>query len=472
MAAGKAASRTTVQSKPAAPAEAAAPTRRAAEPAVAAEERRPVAEPEATAQPAPAPNAAAEAAETVRGSDAGASGREPLRPVDTSVIEGEVVAVHPPHRSLQLSEPPPPEAEPQAKRTSLFDLLRHSTLSTLEGVAQAAMEAFASSRAGKTASAVPGVDRAAALGAGVASAATPVFETARALLPPAIGAARTLASAVASGRAFSEAAGTAVDAASALHQAASRAEPSMLEFDLFGEDPALSSRLEPILDFLHDRYFRVEVFGAGDVPTGPCLIVCNHAGVLPLDGPMMRTVLRRECGRADARWLVEDSIFHAPFVGDLLNRLGAVRACPENAERLLAQRTAVVVFPEGVLGSGKTVRERYRLQRFGRGGFVKLALRAGVPIVPAAILGAEDTQPLLGKVGSLPITPTFPWLGPVGLLPLPSKWTISFLPPVDVRAHGAAAADDLALVGRITEEVRGTIQGEIDRLLAERETTR
>jgi 1-acyl-sn-glycerol-3-phosphate acyltransferase len=246
------------------------------------------------------------------------------------------------------------------------------------------------------------------------------------------------------------------------------------EIDDFGLDPIYDAKLKPVLDFLYGRYFRVEVTGVSRVPAeGRCLLVANHSGTLPLDGVMLKTAVKREHpAQRDVRWLTEDFIYHFPFVGSIMNRLGAVRACQENAERLLAKDQLVAVFPEGVKGTGKLFADRYRLQRFGRGGFIKLCLRTSTPIVPVAIIGAEETNPMLFRIEHIgkalgvpyvPITPTFPLLGPAGLLPAPTKWSVAFGEPIDFSAHGPEAADDEILVTKLAERVRATIQGMLDR---------
>lgn len=253
------------------------------------------------------------------------------------------------------------------------------------------------------------------------------------------------------------------------------------EVDEFGLDPVYEARLRPLLDFLYTKWFRVEVRGVENVPAdGRCVMVANHSGVLPFDGLMVRTALRREhsTGR-DVRWLAEDFVYHLPFLGAFINRIGAVRACQENAERLLKREECILVFPEGVKGTGKLYRERYKLQRFGRGGFVKLALRTHAPVIPVSIIGAEETSPLLYRFEYLtraiglpfvPITPTFPLLGPLGLTPAPSKWTIEFGAPIELEDHGPEAADDALLVGRLAERVRGSIQRTLDARLSERKS--
>jgi 1-acyl-sn-glycerol-3-phosphate acyltransferase len=193
---------------------------------------------------------------------------------------------------------------------------------------------------------------------------------------------------------------------------------------------------------------------------------------------MLRTTLRREHPRArELRWLAEDFIYYLPFVGAAMNRLGAVRACQENAERLLAKGRLVAVFPEGAKGIGKLYRERYKLQRFGRGGFIRLCLRTQTPIVPCAIVGAEEANPMLYRVEYmakslgipyLPITPTFPALGPLGLLPAPTKWKVSLGEPIRFDSYGPEAADDEILVGRLAERVRANIQAMLDRTIERR----
>ena len=250
--------------------------------------------------------------------------------------------------------------------------------------------------------------------------------------------------------------------------------------DEFGRDPLQAARIAPLLDFLYRQYFRVDAVGLDNIPDhGRALLVANHSGTLPYDGAMVMHAVRSEHpSRRDVRPLVEDFVFHFPYLGTFINRIGGVRACQENATRLLERNQLVVVFPEGAKGLGKLYTERYKLQRFGRGGFVKLALRTRATIVPVAIVGAEETHPMLSKITWLakilgipyvPITPTFPLLGPLGLLPLPSKWTIHFGEPIDLPAdYGPEAADDRILVGRLSENVRSRIQSMIGTILGDR----
>ena len=253
------------------------------------------------------------------------------------------------------------------------------------------------------------------------------------------------------------------------------------EVDEFGLDPTYEQRLTPVADFLYKHYFRVSATGIENIPeSGRCLLVANHSGTVPIDGAMLRTALRLEhpSGR-ELRWLAEDFIFYLPFVGAFMNRIGAVRACQENAERLLRTENVVAVFPEGIKGIRKLYKDRYRLQRFGRGGFIRLCLRTQTPLVPCAIVGAEETNPMLYRseylskalgLPYIPITPTFPALGPLGLIPAPSKWSISFGDVMRFDGYGPEAADDHVLVGRLSERVRTAIQDMLDRSLSQRKS--
>jgi len=251
------------------------------------------------------------------------------------------------------------------------------------------------------------------------------------------------------------------------------------EVDDFGFDPVYEEKVRPVFDFLYERYFRVECEGVANVPdTGRCLLVANHSGTLPYDGIMMKAAVKREHPKhRDVRWLAEDFLFHFPFLGSFTNRIGAVRACQENAERLLSQESLTAVFPEGVKGIGKLFRDRYRLQRFGRGGFVKLCLRTRTPLVPVAVVGAEETNPMLFRIDYLsralgipyiPVTPTFPLLGPLGLMPLPTKWKIVFGELVSYDEYSPEAAEDEMLVARLADQVRASIQTMLDRAVKQR----
>jgi 1-acyl-sn-glycerol-3-phosphate acyltransferase len=253
------------------------------------------------------------------------------------------------------------------------------------------------------------------------------------------------------------------------------------EVDEFGMDRSFDAKLRPVLDFVYRRYFRVQTEGIENVPSeGKAVVVGNHSGSIPLDGLMLRTALRSDhpAGR-DLRWLAEDFLFYLPFAGVFMNRAGAVRACQENAERLLSRDNLIAVFPEGVQGIRKLYRDRYRLQRFGRGGYIRLCLRTRAPLIPCAIIGGEESSPLLYRFDTLadllripylPVTPTFPALGALGLVPAPTKWRIKFGEPIPFDNYGPEAADDDLLVGRLSERVRGTIQSMLDTGLKKRKS--
>jgi 1-acyl-sn-glycerol-3-phosphate acyltransferase len=252
------------------------------------------------------------------------------------------------------------------------------------------------------------------------------------------------------------------------------------ETDEFGFDPDLADHvLLPILRPFFEKWFRVDSFGLENVPsTGGALLVANHSGTLPVDALMTMVSLHDEHpAQRRLRLLGADLVFDVPFVGSLARKMGTTLACNEDAERLLTGGELVGVFPEGFKGIGKPFHERYTLQRFGRGGFVGAALRTGVPIIPCAIVGAEEIYPMLGNARTaarllglpyFPITPTFPLLGPLGLVPLPSKWLIAFGEPIETASYGAAAAEDPMLVFNLTDQVRETIQQSLYQLLMQR----
>jgi 1-acyl-sn-glycerol-3-phosphate acyltransferase len=241
------------------------------------------------------------------------------------------------------------------------------------------------------------------------------------------------------------------------------------EDDEWGFDEDFADLVEPFFGFLYDRWWRVQVEGAYRVPAhGRALLASNHAGILPWDATMISVALLREHPiPRHPRFLVLNWAFDLPWISAFIRRVGGVVASPYNALRLLEQDQLVAVFPEGVKGTGKPFGERYRLQRFGRGGFVEIALRASAPIVPVAVVGSEEIYPKLADVPALarvigapffPVTPTFPWLGPLGVVPLPSKWRIEFCDPIDTAHYGPDAASDRGLVLELTEQVRETVQ--------------
>jgi 1-acyl-sn-glycerol-3-phosphate acyltransferase len=252
------------------------------------------------------------------------------------------------------------------------------------------------------------------------------------------------------------------------------------EVDEFGFDPELTQKvLLSAVRPLADKYFRLEVRGAENLPTeGGALVVANHSGVLPLDAVMTQVAIHDHTPtRRHLRMLAADLVFVLPGVNELARKAGHTLACNEDAQRLLEQGEIVGVWPEGFKGIGKPFADRYKLQRFGRGGFVSSALRAGVPIVPCSIVGAEETYPMIGNARTLarvlglpylPITPTFPWLGPLGAIPLPTKWIIQFGEPIPTDNYPPEAAEDPMLLFDLTDEVRETVQHTLYKLLVQR----
>jgi len=252
------------------------------------------------------------------------------------------------------------------------------------------------------------------------------------------------------------------------------------EADQFGFDPEFNSRvLMPAARALYQHWFRVRMKGLAYVPEeGAALIVANHSGVLPLDAIMLQSGLHDEHpAHRNLRLLGADLVYELPGLSQLARKAGHTRASPAGAHQLLCSGELVGVFPEGFRGTGKPFSDRYKLRRFGRGGFAASAIRARVPIIPCAIVGAEEIFPMLGNAKPLarllglpyfPLTPLFPWLGPLGAVPLPSNWIIEFCPPVPTDGYPAGAEEDPAVIAEVTSTVRGTIQRKLDELLVER----
>jgi 1-acyl-sn-glycerol-3-phosphate acyltransferase len=250
--------------------------------------------------------------------------------------------------------------------------------------------------------------------------------------------------------------------------------------DEFGFDADLTENvILPGLRPLYRNWFRVETIGMDHVPDeGGALVVANHSGTLPLDSLMTMVALHDDHpARRHLRMLGADLMFQLPVIGALARKQGSTLACTPDAERLMSSGELVGVWPEGFKGIGKPFRDRYKLQRFGRGGFVAAALRTGVPIIPCAIVGAEEIYPKIGDLKPLarllgapyfPVTPLFPLFGPLGLVPLPSKWYIEFGEPIRTDAFDRAEADDPMTVFNLTDQVRETIQHTLYRLLSQR----
>ncbi|MEU8551119.1 lysophospholipid acyltransferase family protein [Streptomyces roseoverticillatus] len=252
------------------------------------------------------------------------------------------------------------------------------------------------------------------------------------------------------------------------------------EVDEFGYDEELTDQvLMSALRPFYEKYFRVEVKGIENIPDkGAALVVANHSGTLPVDGLMLQVAVHdHHPADRHIRMLAADLVFMLPGVNEISRKLGHTLACAEDAQQLLERGEVVGVMPEGFKGIGKPFSERYKLQRFGRGGFVSTALRAGAPIVPCSIVGAEEIYPMLGNsrtaarllgIPYFPLTPSWPWLGPLGLVPLPTKWTIQFGEPIPTDGYPAEAADDPMLMFNLTDQVRETIQHTLYKQLVQR----
>jgi 1-acyl-sn-glycerol-3-phosphate acyltransferase len=250
--------------------------------------------------------------------------------------------------------------------------------------------------------------------------------------------------------------------------------------DEFGFDPELTQEvLAPLARLFHERWWRVEWLGMENVPSdGGALLVSNHAGTLPWDAVVMKFgVLDRHPAHRHVRLLAADLAFRLPFVGALARKSGNTLACAEDAYRLLDEGELLGVFPEGYKGVGKLWRDRYKLQRFGRGGFIEIALRARCPIVPVSIVGSEEIHPMIYNARTVarlfglpyfPVTPFFPWLGPLGMIPLPSKWVMEFGEPIPTDHMDEDAWQDALTVFEMTDRVREVIQQTLNRNLMAR----
>jgi 1-acyl-sn-glycerol-3-phosphate acyltransferase len=258
------------------------------------------------------------------------------------------------------------------------------------------------------------------------------------------------------------------------------AEPGR-EIDDWGRSQRIFDLVEPLLDFYYQYWFRVEVEGIENVPAeGGALIVSNHSGALPPDAPMIMQALKHEHATPRPLYMLGENWFKGyPGIGLFTNKIGLVAAHPANAHRLLHdERRLVLVFPEGQKGTRKLFWQRYKLRRFGRGGFVKTAIRAGVPIVPVAVVGAEEAMPIFAHIPLLqritgliyfPINHAFPHFGLLAAgMYLPAKFKIRFLEPVHFERYGPDAADDVAFVQQVADDIRARIQIALNEMLRER----
>ena len=251
------------------------------------------------------------------------------------------------------------------------------------------------------------------------------------------------------------------------------------ETDEWGLDWEFVEVVRPFFEFMYYKYWRIETSGFENVPdAGRALLVSNHSGQLPWDGAMLSTAIYSEHpSQRLSRNLYATWFPTVPFISTILERGGQVMATVENGTRLLEQDELVAVFPEGYKGVGKLFKDRYRLARFGRGGFVKMALNTQAPIIPVSVVGAEETYISIYKSNSIakligfpffPISLRFPWTGLLGLIPFPTKWYIDFGTPIPTDEYSPDAAQNMVLVTQLSDQVRNVVQGMINTRLAQR----
>jgi 1-acyl-sn-glycerol-3-phosphate acyltransferase len=251
--------------------------------------------------------------------------------------------------------------------------------------------------------------------------------------------------------------------------------------DEWGFDQEVLDAVKPFFDFMYQKYWRVQTSGMENIPEeGRTLLVCNHSGQLPWDGSMVGlAVMNEHPTQRLVRTLYATWFPTLPFISTLFTKMGQALATEENGIRLLENDELVAVFPEGYKGVGKLFKDRYQLARFGRGGFIRMALKTGAPIIPVAVVGAEETYISLAKSNTIakmigfpyfPISPTFPWLGLLGFIPLPTKWYIDFGEPILSDGYSPGAANNMMLVSQLTDQVRNIVQKMIYHRLAQRKS--
>ena len=257
-------------------------------------------------------------------------------------------------------------------------------------------------------------------------------------------------------------------------------DPRLGDVDEWGRSERVRTQVRRLYDPVYRKLFRVEWEGLENIPAGPALLIANHAAAIPSDAPVIMHGIEQELGRP-VYGLADHLFRNLPVLGTLWSRAGGVVAHPDNAYRLLReQRQLVLVFPEGTKGTAKTYAERYRLRRFGRGGFVEIAMRAGVPVVPIAVVGAEESMPTLTTVPALarlfglpyfPITANMLLFGPAGLFVyLPAKFKLRVLPPVTFDVPPDQPRYSRSRVMEEAEAIRQQIQLELYDMLSRRQS--
>ena len=251
------------------------------------------------------------------------------------------------------------------------------------------------------------------------------------------------------------------------------------ETDEWGFDREYMETVRPFFEFLYRKYWRVTLSGVENIPEeGRALLVVNHSGQLPWDGAMLGTgVMLEHPAQRLMRTLYATWFATVPFVSDLVVKMGQALATEDNGVRLLESEELVAVFPEGIKGVGKLYKDRYKLARFGRGGFVKIALKTKAPIIPVSVVGAEETYISLAKSEAMakitglpffPISTTWPWLGLLGFVPLPTKWFIDIGEPIPMDHYPPKSEQNLMLVQQLTDQTRNIVQQMISSRLAQR----
>ncbi len=261
------------------------------------------------------------------------------------------------------------------------------------------------------------------------------------------------------------------------------ADPRQSDVDEWGRSERMRQRAHALFRPFYDHWFRVEWEGLDKIPAeGGALLVANHAAAVPSDAPVIMHGIETELERR-VYGLADEMFKKMPVVGTLWSRAGGVLAHPDNAYRLLReQHELVLVFPEGAKGPGKTFGERYQLRRFGRGGFVEIAMRAGVPVIPIAVVGAEESMPTIANIAPLakalglpyaPLTANMlafgPWLGPLGsLLHFPAKFKLRVLDPIHFDVAPDQPRYSRSKIMDESEDIRQRIQETLYDMLRER----
>jgi 1-acyl-sn-glycerol-3-phosphate acyltransferase len=276
-------------------------------------------------------------------------------------------------------------------------------------------------------------------------------------------------------------AGALVHLPAALPPAPSRPDERLSDVDEWGRSESMRALVRKMYDPVYRRWFRAEWEGLEKIPTeGGALLVANHAAAIPSDAPVIMHGIESELGRP-VYGLADYFFRKAPIVGTLWSRAGGVPAHPDNAYRLLRQQNQLVlVFPEGTKGPSKTYNERYRLRRFGRGGFVEIAMRAGVPVIPIAVVGAEESMPIIMRLPSvakavglpyLPITANMLALGPLGLVGyFPAKFKLKVLDPVHFNVEPDLERYSRSRIMDESEAIRERIQHALFDMLRDRQS--